>query len=152
MSSEEKNTESSLRVSNQLDWFLQSLVKLANGIPALEIGITLQVSGMLVSGSLVSGARYFEGFSEEFSSAFTDDGIADSIKDSYNKFSELYPSGEDKNISSPPPQFIHLKNARFFNTAGSPIPTNRGVWWRGRVSEVGGFSIGSLSAPDINSL
>lgn len=46
-----------------LDWFLQSLVNMAN-TDSLQIGITLQVSGLLVSGVLVGGKAYFEGFAE----------------------------------------------------------------------------------------
>ena len=53
----------------QQDWLLQSLVNMAN-VSELEIGITLQVSGLLVSGILVGGKKYFEGFAEDFAGAF----------------------------------------------------------------------------------
>ena len=45
--------------SAQHDWFIQSLVNVANVAP-LSFGVTLQVSGLLVSGYLVSGKAYFE--------------------------------------------------------------------------------------------
>jgi hypothetical protein len=46
-----------------------------------------------------------------------------------------------------PPNYIHLKEAKFFlpSGAGKPIPANQGVWWRGRLSEVSGFILGSLA-------
>lgn len=126
---------------DQPDWFLQSLVNMANK-DKIEIGLTLQVSGFLVSGVLVSGARYFEGFGEDFSQGASPESAA-SIKSSFAKYGDIY----EGNISDqPPPQYIHLKNARFFHTTGNPIPGNKGVWWRGRLFEVGGFSLGTLSA------
>ncbi len=129
----------------QTDWFLQSLVAMANR-SNLEIGITLQVSGMLVSGSLVSGKKYFEGFAEDFSSPFAaDPEAAESIKASYSSYGELYKKDADAEGVSLPPQYVHLKNARFFNTTGNTIPGNKGMWWRGRIGAVGGFSLGSLS-------
>jgi hypothetical protein len=128
------------------DWFLQSLVNKADQSD-LEVGITLQVSGMLVSGSLVSGRKYFEGFAADFSSWFANDpGAVESIKKSFSSYGETYKADTETYDDSPPPQYIHLKNARFFNTVGDPIPANKGVWWRGRLCEVGGFSLGSLSA------
>lgn len=125
----------------QTDWFLQMLVQLANTSP-MEIGITLQVSGMLVSGSIVSRKSYFEGFAEDFASPFSGEpNTAETMKKNFSMFGE---KKLDENEQLP--QFVHLKSARFFNTIGNPIPKNRGVWWRGRICEVGGFSLGILSA------
>lgn len=126
----------------QPDWFLQSFVDIVNA-SELEFGITLQVSGLLVSGNLVGGKKYFDGFAEDFSGAYANDPeTAEIIKNSLAKHGEMYEEKEGVEIL--PPQFIHLKNAHFFNTSGSPIPGNKGVWWRGRVSEVGGFTLGIL--------
>jgi len=51
---------------------------------------------------------------------------------------------EDKS-NRPPPQYIHLSGAKFFNPEGNSLPTNQGVLWRGRVTEIGGFNLGSFS-------
>jgi len=142
----ETESTSSLPDAAQTDWFLQSLVNMANDSD-LGFGITLQVSGMLVSGNLVSVKQYFEGFAADFASPFaTNPEVAESIKESFSSYGNLYSKDAEAEGDLPPPQYIHLKNARFFNTAGNPIPGNRGVWWRGRICEVGGFSLGSLSA------
>lgn len=131
-------------ITTPSDWFLQSLVLMVNTYD-FEFGITLQVSGLLVSGNLVGGKKYFEGFAEDFSSNFSNDlEAAKNIKDSFTQYGEIYEKKEDGEI--PPPQYIHLRDTRFFNTTGQPIPRNKGVWWRGRVSEVGGFMLGSLSS------
>ena len=59
----------------EVDWFLQVLVSLAmNGS---EFGITLQVGGFLVSGTLVSGPKFFEGFASDFASGFPEDARAE---------------------------------------------------------------------------
>ena len=134
----------------QQDWFLQSLVNMVNKSP-IDFGITLNVAGFLVSGSLISGAEYFKGFGSDFSSSFpADSEIVESTRKIYTDFGKMvYKTGEkeaDKDDLALP-SFIHLKNARFFSTSGNPVPTNRGVWWRGRISEVSGFTLGTLGGP-----
>jgi hypothetical protein len=36
------------------------------------------------------------------------------------------------------------QSARFYSTDGTPVPSNAGVWWRGRISEISGIVIGIL--------
>lgn len=138
------------------DWFLENLVRMVNESDSgLEIGITLQVGGFLVSGTMVGGPKYFEGFGSDFASAGLfagDKDIAEGVRQSFAQHGEIYkavpsePSDSEKSEIGPLPLgFIHLKEARFFNTSGKPIPGNRGVWWRGRLSEVSGFILGNLS-------
>lgn len=124
---------------DQLDWFLQVLVGMVNSNRGMEIGVTLQVSGLLVSGMLTSGANYFEGFAKEMVAGFQATDDADKIEKAFGEYVDLYKR------PSPTTVYIHLKETRFFDPAGSPIPTNRGVWWRGRLSEVSGFILGTLS-------
>ncbi|MDX1319990.1 MAG: hypothetical protein R3207_07420, partial [Oceanospirillum sp.] len=52
-------------MSQNKDWFLENLVNTVNGSD-IEIGITLQMDGFLVSGYIVNGRKYFDGFSGEF--------------------------------------------------------------------------------------
>ena len=126
------------------DWFLQYLVSLVRNSP-MEFGITLQVSGMLVSGQLVSHKTYFEGLAIALSEGlekFPD--LADTFKTGIPSFG-VTPANIESNVDIPMPQFIHLKNAKLINTAGHDIPRGAGVWWRGRISEVGGFILGTFS-------
>ena len=52
------------------DAFLQFLVNLVNNGSQIEsIGVTLQMGGMLVSGSIVSGAEYFDRFAASFTNS-----------------------------------------------------------------------------------
>jgi len=124
------------------DWLLQSLLNIVNS-GGLSFGITLNVGGFLVSGHLVGGKEYFEGFGAEFASGISDISASESIRASLAEHGKIYDTQQDDD--APPPSYIHIKEAKFFTTSGSPVPGNRGVWWRGRLSQVDGFSLGILN-------
>lgn len=130
--------------SDNRDWFLQSLIDLVNG-REIEIGLTLHAGGFLVSGLLVSGHQYFTGFGAEFARTFNDAELTEDIQRAYARWGGIYTVPKAPGETFTKANFIHLKNARFFNTAGEPIPANMSVWWRGRVSEIDGFFLGMLS-------
>lgn len=123
------------------DYVLEELVALVNA-GNYEISVTLQVSGMLVSGLLVSGKRFFEGYSDDLSSPFEPGSEMEEAVREFALTNRAVYDREGEEVD--PPMFIHLRDARYV-TPGGLLPTNNGVWWRGRLSEVGGFSLGSLS-------
>lgn len=128
-----------------VDWYLQRLVAIVNNTN-VEFGLTLHVEGAIVSGLLVSGRRYFETFAQEFAGAYPDDEDGkENIRKALASHASIYdePQAETEVL---PPQFIHLLNARSFVPGGKPLPSNRGVLWRGKINSVSGFSLGSLSA------
>jgi len=126
------------------DWFLQSLVNLSNKGDA-TIGLTVITHGFLVSGDLVGGKEYFSGFGEDYTSGVKDDETKKSILKNFKDVGEkVY--GSEKLDTMTDPSYIHIKGAKFFHPNGNPIPGNRGVWWRGRLSEISGFSLGKLNA------
>jgi hypothetical protein len=137
------------------DFVLQAIVALTNNT-AIELGITLCVGGIVVSGQLTSGKRYFEGIASE---ALQASGPADqavvrqAISDYLGNFGKVIygraESEEQLGIEGDEaikrvPGFIHLRDARFFHNSGQPMPANRGIWWRGRLSAVDGFSLGAM--------
>ncbi|MCC8537358.1 gas vesicle accessory protein GvpU [Xanthomonas axonopodis pv. poinsettiicola] len=132
-----------------VDWYLQKLVGIANASNT-QFGITLFVEGVIVSGQLVSGKQYFEAFAQEFSAAFPgSDEEKEDIRLAFASHASIYDAAaddDDGQQSSAPPQFIHLIDARCFSPGGQPLPSNRGVLWRGKVNAVSGFTLGSLSA------
>jgi hypothetical protein len=131
----------------QHDWFIQSLVNVANVAP-LQFGVTLQVSGLLVSGYLVSGKAYFEAIGQQVVSGFAQNAaLADQMRKMFATFESAYPNDPGQS-ERPVPQFVHLQNARFYSTNGAPVPSNEGVWWRGRISQISGIVIGILNASD----
>ena len=144
-----------------VDWFLQSLVAIANR-SGFEIGITLNVGGSIISGILVGGAKYFDGVAEEWRIGYLQSGgkseDADFWKSTISEFSKIYKESIEKQEqaaregtqpeSSPGelyPEYIHLKDAQMHYSGQDPIPANRGIWWRGRLQAVDGFSLGSLT-------
>jgi len=134
---------SSATPSAQHDWFIQSLVNVANVAP-LSFGVTLQVSGLLVSGYLVSGKAFFEATGQQIVSGLVQNAaLADQMRKMFATFESAYPNDPTR-TDRPVPQFVHLQNARFYSTDGTPVPSNAGVWWRGRISQISGIVIGIL--------
>jgi hypothetical protein len=131
----------------QHDWFIQSLVNIANVAP-LSFGVTFQVSGLLVSGYLVSGKAYFEAVGQQIIGGLAQNAaLAGQMRKMFATFESAYPS-DPAQAERPVPQFVHLQNARFYSTDGTPVPANEGVWWRGRISEISGIVIGILGVGD----
>ncbi len=137
----------------QSDWWLAELVDLVNRTP-LSFGITINVSGVLVSGLLVGGKEYFEGASRTVSEAFPAEGeLQELVRRLLAMPASLYGAPHENEIPQegpaeenqerPLPGFIHLKNARFW-TPARPVPFSqqRGIWWRGRLQAVDGFIFG----------
>jgi hypothetical protein len=132
----------------RVDWFLQSLVDMVNSSTSnVSFNVTLSVGGVLVSGELIGGQHYFDGFGAEFTKSF-DENAAKTAKESFSKLGEIYrQGGSDETASgkagtSAGPSYIHLKNARFSRTDGKPASSAKGVWWRGKLSAVDGFTLG----------
>lgn len=119
----------------QTDWLLQRLVQMVNNTE-LEFGITLTVGSGLISGQLISGKQYFRTMAQAFGG-----GSPDETEEIRDAFKSLWLDEDEE--GSPPVQFIHLKNARFF-IGGQLEP--HGVLWRGTIASVGGFNLGELVA------
>lgn len=146
----------------RVDWFLQVFVELANEEP-FEMPVTLASGGLIVSGQLVSGRRYFEGFAEEFSAAIPDttEDVTTYWRDFLAGFgSSIYGAREEEPDGAPhedasaeaeddpaDPHYIHLRDARIFHAGNSHAPLVAGVWWRARIEAVDGFFLGALGAP-----
>ena len=124
------------------DWFLQFLVNLANK-NRFELDITLTVGGMLISGTLVGVRQYFDDLSAYFASPFDSGRNSEEIKETFKKIGDqctcVAPSEQTET-----PSYIHLKNAIFADAQGKRISDSSGIWWRGRISEVQGFTPGKL--------
>lgn len=125
------------------DYFLQALVELVNGAAdgGLSFGITLQMGGLLVSGTVIAGDKYFEQFGETFAGAF-DNG--DRVKQAIARFGDRYRDGRAGQAANDAGVgYIHLENCRFgdVNALSHFAPL-----WRGRIAEVDGFFLGLLAA------
>lgn len=128
------------------DWFLQSMIETVINA-GVEIGISLIVDGIIVSGILISGAKYFEELGESLKQASEADGDIQSIMgESWKGYKAIYDKPEDaaEDWSPPSASFIHIRKARFFSPGQQPIPGGTGVLWRGRLAAIGGWSLGML--------
>lgn len=145
----------------RVDWFLQVFVELANEEP-FEMPVTLASGGMIISGDLVSGRRYFEGFADEFSAAIsntTDDvrtfwhdflsGFGSSVYGDREARTSVMQSEESSTTEEDPsdPHYIHLRDARIYHAGNSQSPLVTGVWWRARMEAVDGFFLGAIGVP-----
>lgn len=130
------------------DWFLQDLVDVANNSESGDfIGITLNVGGFLISGTLISGRQYFTDLANAMTPDASDDDkeAVDGIRRFFSEYGEVYqPRKENEEPDSSRVRFIHLKDAKFFQPGGSPIPANQGTLWRGQVYAVNGFFLGTI--------
>ncbi|MBB3010617.1 gas vesicle accessory protein GvpU [Cupriavidus alkaliphilus] len=124
----------------EVDWHLQALVGLANN-EGMEMGVTLMLSGTVVTGTLISGKTYFEEFGALFADGFSDmnEEQKATIRQAMSVPADLYTPDR----ASVPISFIHLRNAKVRTPSGS-MPAD-GTLWRGRLTEVSGFFLGSLS-------
>lgn len=117
------------------DKLLTFLIQMVNGSEA-EFGMTLNIGGVVVSGYLVGQQRYFgEGFAEDFGELLGKSERKAEVKDAIGKPGKFY---EEADLD-----FIHMKDARIF-LGTTVIPSGNGIWWRGRVKEVQGYSLGVL--------
>lgn len=136
------------RVLPDHDWFLVHLVELASD--GVSIGVTLHVGGLIISGEMISGKSYFEEFSSKLLGAsyagHDPEENKNFLAEGFKSLTAIYDRPEDapEDWQPPRPAFVHLRGARVFSAAGSPIP-QEGALWRGRITAVDAFSLGSLS-------
>jgi len=124
------------------DFLLQHLVSIANST-GLSMGVTLTVGGEVISGQLVGGKEYFELLKEAFLTSTSNvKGVGEAFGEMLDQYSQIYSAPPEDGAQ---PSFIHLKQARVFSPGQTPMPSNGGLLWRGRISNVAGFSIGSFS-------
>jgi hypothetical protein len=123
------------------DWLLEELVSYVNH-EGLQVGISLNVPGAIMSGTLISVTQYFDEFAAQFEAGLA--ANPEQAKIFFDRFSSFKPTEEELSKHRPIPQFIHLKDAKLH----SPGATRKSVivpLWRGRINEVAGFFLGVFS-------
>ncbi|WP_224370145.1 hypothetical protein [Hyalangium versicolor] len=133
------------------DKFLQTLSNMLEQMyPASQLGVhvILSTGGILVAGQLISAQWYFDQLGQQMAKAPAPapalGKITDRFRDAIKTALEASNKGENAQYD---PNFVHLKDAKFYVPGQQPIPSNQeGVLWRGRISAVDGVTIGGLSA------
>jgi hypothetical protein len=123
------------------DAVLEMLLDLSDQ-DGLEIGITLNINGVIIEGTLVGPKTYYEGivYSAEQISDVTLSKVLhkkfSDLKEAYVKEKEDSKSKNKKDMIA---TFIHLKNAKYIVNNQLPIQQNT-IWWRGRIDAIDAFS------------
>lgn len=118
------------------DVMLLSLIACAGAEEPLEKEVTLLVGGFLVSGAVITYAKYVE-----------HNTITASVEKAFEEVrrnSEAETGAEE--AADKGPNYIHLRDARYFTPGQMPIPGNMGIYVRIPLEAVQGFSFGSLCA------
>lgn len=103
----------------------------------LNLDITLNVNGALVSGTTISAKDYFDGVSETF-----EDGndLSRKISEQLAKASEEAQSNNNESAN-----FIHLKNTKVYCGDSKSTPAKGKILWRGSLNEIDGFFLGKIA-------
>jgi hypothetical protein len=125
------------------DELFERLVHLTNTTD-LEIGVTLHVNGLVITGKLISGATYWSLSARDLrersvGSRDLVDAMAQSME---NVAAEYRDTLAEESDSHPMQGFVHLKDARTVTPKGG-IP-RAGAFWRGRLDSIDGFTLGEL--------
>jgi hypothetical protein len=110
------------------DFMLESLIILSEMKTPIEHDVTLLVGGFLVSGFVISYKKYIE---HHQTMKFIDSAI--------EKINARNPEALDES-----PEFIHLRDAKFYFPGANPIPGNMSIYVRIPLESVHGFSFGKL--------
>lgn len=124
-----------------VDELLQLLVACAREGVALPM--TLYVKGTIVSGKLIGQHRFLTQWVEQFSSWMGDEA-RETMR---NAFGLDEPEPDYKDMDASDIRFIHLEEAKVFTPGQNPLPSN-GMLWRGRLTEVDGFSYGTFEVAE----
>jgi hypothetical protein len=145
------NVEAILQQPNQalgnIDDLLKSLVMVPEKT-SLEIGITLNVNGLLVTGFLISQQTYFETLMERVNSNKSASEMKTTLVDFLAQLKEtlLQKTAQGEQGFSP---FIHLRDAKIYPSEGKGMPTFGHALWRGDIRAVNGFSLGEMVPAEI---
>jgi hypothetical protein len=139
---ESEGVESELSPDN----VLAMLVHVAN-TSDVEMGMTLHVGGLMITGRLISGATYWAASAQELrDSGQGPTQLIESMAENMDKVAEAYRDAYAADAADPGDHaattFVHLRGAHTLVPQG-PTPT-AGAFWRGRLASVDGFSFGEL--------
>lgn len=156
----------------EIDETLASLVEVIDKMspPKSEgPGVILTLSGLVVSGRVIPHWKWFDEVAHASRAAFTvhtggsiDDehggwatlfqGVSESMMQAHDEYAaakdavQSLPERYQQRLAQiDPTYFIHLREARVFSPRGGGLPAS-GMHWRGRLSEVSGWSFGLLEA------
>lgn len=128
----------------KVDWLLALLVNMVDTNLDFRVGVTLTVRGAVVTGQLISATRYFELFASKFGEGFQNEETGKGIAGVFQEYGAEARAAAARNTSEL--GFVHLVNTQHLSPGAPGLPTaSDGILWRGRLSEVSGFMLGTIS-------
>jgi hypothetical protein len=128
------------------DQVLAGIVEAANQVEGTKIGITLYVSGQIITGVLIPAADFFQQLSDQINTADEGAGAGEGAARTMMTISGVYrmrgrlpgePGDEEGNPAVT--LYIHLEDAAVVHPeTGRDKPVGL---WRGRLSHVSGWSV-----------
>lgn len=130
------------------DWTLYALVGFAD-MSGVQTTITVATPAGFITGLVIGTAEYYRRTADVWDAGWKGEGKTPETspgqiwRKMYERFEarreEQLEEGEERGEAG----FIHIADARIVSGA-STIPQGSGLLWRGRLSEVIGYSLGSL--------
>jgi|GEM_PF-696268 len=127
----------------QKDPMLQALAEVAERSP-LELGVTLNIKGLIITGFIISQSNYFESLISGLKSTDQDSEIKDSLLEFLSGLKEKLTAKPKQQSSHEHPKFIHLRNVKIYPSEGRGMPTYGDALWRGLIDSVDGFALGEM--------
>ncbi|BDA75939.1 hypothetical protein CAL7716_101050 (plasmid) [Calothrix sp. PCC 7716] len=102
------------------------------------------MKGNIISGLAISPQRYFDGIAKEFEKAKGSQEVSQALAEGFRMYRDLVTNESEENQGDKlDPVYINLKNAKFIS--GTVFNVNdSGVYWRGRLDQIDGFSFGNI--------
>jgi hypothetical protein len=139
-------------IPNQRIDLLEYFAKAVNLHQKMELGITINIGGVCVSGKLISAKKFYEGLSANFEnlkivdpsedSSTNEEEIKKGYKDFFDRIKASVPQNEEE-LKHFNMRYLYLKDARFYSGFRA-MPVESGVYWIGKLTSVDGFFIGTL--------
>jgi len=129
-----------IQPEDDADEFLQFLVETINFTGSTGLGITLQMGGLLISGNVISGDKYFDRIA-----GIIYGGQSNVPKEElpfFEEYGDVY--RQDRKTPSPSKlvlKYIHLEDCTIVDNHRVSAYS---VLWRGRLSKIDGFFMGNF--------
>ncbi len=103
---------------------------------------------MLVSGMTISRKTYFEKFSEGLKDLeVLDNSTKEAFVVAWKSLGDNSNASENAEENNEPSEYIHLREAKIYDPSGEKsLSPKGGFLWRGKLSSVDAFTLGTLSS------
>lgn len=144
--SEQSEETSVFDQQDGVDWLLAWLIGYADH--GVEFPIIATVAGSTVTGTIISGRKYFELVGDRLRAATVDGGddLRETIASGIAEWAGIYPPKDNPApMGSASPAYLHLSGARMVDAAGNMLPADPGgVLWRIKLASVDSFTFGKI--------